>query len=105
MAIRKWVRLPSWWIEEGGLRVLRWNKGEGADNIAALMVLCVIAHHANERAMGDEKAELVASLTYDRLGMATGVSREKIASGLNILESHKVIKRAPLGRRELASRI
>ena len=77
MALRNWVRLPSWWIEEGGLRELRWNKGEGADNIAALMVFCVIAHHANEHAMGNEKAELLASLTYDRLGLATGIeSRE-----------------------------
>jgi hypothetical protein len=98
MALRDWVRLPSWWIEEGRLRDLRWNKGEGADNIAALMVFCVIAHHANERATGDERAELVASLTYDRLGLATGISREKIASGLDVLASHKVIRRAPLGR-------
>ncbi len=78
MALRPWVRLPSWWIEEGGLRDLRWNKGEDADNIAALMTLCVIAHHADERASGDDEAELVTSLTYDRLGLATGISREKI---------------------------
>jgi hypothetical protein len=98
MALRNWVRLPSWWIEGRGLRELRWNKGEGADNIAALMALCVIAHHANESAMDDDNSELVASLTYDRLGLATGISREKIANGLDVLESHKVIKRAHRGR-------
>lgn len=92
------MRLPSWWIEGRGLRELRWNKGEGADNIAALMALCVIAHHANEHAMDDDKSELTASLTYDRLGLATGISREKIANGLNVLESHKVIERAHRGR-------
>ena len=96
MALRNWVRLPSWWIEEGGLRKLHWKR-EGADNIAALMTLCVIAHHANERATENE-AELVASVTYDRLCLATGVSREKIASGLDVLASHKVIRRAPHGR-------
>jgi hypothetical protein len=96
--LRDWVRLPSWWIEEGGLRELRWNKGEGADNIAALMTLCVIAHHAEERAKSESETELVASITYDRLGLATGISREKIANGLDVLAKHKVIERAPLGR-------
>jgi hypothetical protein len=97
MALRNWVRLPSGWIEEGGLRELRWNKGEGADNIAALMALCVIAHHANERRISENETELVASLTYDRLGEAMGISREKIASGLDVLTSHNVIARASLG--------
>jgi hypothetical protein len=27
MALREWVRLPSAWIEEGGLRELRWSGG------------------------------------------------------------------------------
>lgn len=93
MALRDWVRLPSKWIEEGGLRPLRWGSAEtpGADNTAALMVLAVIAHHAE-----DESGE--AKLTYDQLCLITGLSRAKVAGGLNILEKIKVISRAPNGR-------
>jgi hypothetical protein len=41
MAVHNWARLPSKWIEEGGLRDLRWvaSKPTGSDNAAALMVL------------------------------------------------------------------
>ena len=35
----KWVRLPSEWINDGGLKIFRWERGIGADNIAALMAL------------------------------------------------------------------
>ncbi|MGA2792520.1 MAG: hypothetical protein ABSE69_03150 [Roseiarcus sp.] len=98
MALRDWVRLPSAWIEAGGLRDLRWNRGEGADHITALMALLVIAHHGQELAVDDDKAELIATVTYDQLGSATGKSREKIAGGLDVLAAHKVITRAPRGR-------
>ena len=94
MALRDWVRLPSAWIEEGGLQRLRWTGGEfdsGANCASALMVLAVIAHEVKEETG-------VANLTYDRLCIATGLSRAKVSAGLTILETLAVIVRSPEGR-------
>jgi len=93
MTLRDWVRLPSKWIDERGLKQLRWGRKEtpGADNTSALMILAVIAHHAV-----DESG--LAKLTYDQLSEITGLSRAKVAGGLDVLEKIKVISRAPEGR-------
>jgi hypothetical protein len=48
--LQSWVRLPSVWIEERGLTKFAWARGTGGDNIAALMALAVIAHHADQEA-------------------------------------------------------
>lgn len=90
-SLPKWVRLPSAWIEEGGLKEFKWDRGEGADNIAALMALTVIAHHS------DVETGL-ASVTYDVLCKATSLSRSKLANGLDILAKLKIVERAPEGR-------
>jgi hypothetical protein len=90
--MREWVRLPSMWIENGGLQELQWVKSDtsGSDNAAALMVLAPIAHVADD--------EGLARCTYDRLALATGLSRAKIATGLAILADMDVIERQPAGR-------
>jgi len=87
MALMDWVKLPTKWItaEEGGLRELRWTTEHGANNLAALMLLIVIAHHAD--------AELgTVRLTYDRLSELTSLSRAKVAGGLKVLTSMGLIK-------------
>lgn len=92
MARQNWVRIPSRWIEEGGLRRFRWDgHGLGSDNIATLMTLAVIAHEADQ-------SSGVASITYERLSIASGLSRAKISNGLDILEKRKVIERNLGGR-------
>jgi hypothetical protein len=94
MALRSWVRMPSAWIEEGGLRHLRWYGGRwnsGADCSAALMSLIVLAHYADEE-------NGVAKLTYDELCLRTTLSRAKVSAGLTILSDLEVIKRLPAGR-------
>ena len=94
MALRDWVRLPSAWIQERGLQRLRWTGGEfnsGADCAAALMLLAVIAHIADEDTG-------IASVTYDHFSVSTGLSRAKVSAGLNILEDLAVIIRSPEGR-------
>jgi hypothetical protein len=92
MRMRDWVRLPSRWIEDGGLQDLQWTKSEasGSDNAAALMVLAPIAHVADDNG--------VATCTYDRLTLATGLSRAKVANGLSVLANLGVIDRKPAGR-------
>jgi hypothetical protein len=91
--MHRWVRLPSNWINQGGLKELRWGReGSGSDNIAALMALIAILHHADQQ-------DGIAKLTYEDLYEATGLSRAKISSGLDVLEERlKVVQRMPLGR-------
>jgi len=89
VAIRDWVRIPSTWINEDGLRALSWKHGgEGANQIAALMALTVIAHAADSDTG-------VARVTYDHFSQATLLSRAKISKGLAVLERIEVIEREP----------
>jgi DNA-binding transcriptional ArsR family regulator len=92
MRMRDWARLPSKWIEDGGLQDLQWTKTDasGSDNAAALMVLAPVAHVADD--------EGLASCTYDRLALATGLSRSKISNGLAVLAELGVIERKLAGR-------
>jgi hypothetical protein len=88
----RWVRLPSGWIQRGGLRGFEWEaRGAGADNIAALMALLPIAHAANRQSG-------IAQLTYSDLCDATALSRAKLSNGLDILSRIGLIERSPDGR-------
>lgn len=86
-----WVRLPTQWVQDGGLKELRWDAGQGADNVAALMVLIALAHRA-EANSGEGYA------TYDDLMRATGLSRAKIAKGLDVLTTRNLVSRGARGR-------
>lgn len=90
---KNWVRLPSNWINcNYGLKALRWkNDGVGSDATAALMALTAIAHHTDQQSG-------IARITYDALCSATGLSRAKLANGLDVLENLQVVGRAPEGR-------
>lgn len=91
VALREWVRVPTDWIDAGGLKHLSWTHGEGSDNIAALMALTVIAHHA-------EEGTGIARLTYGEMCDITGISRAKISAGLDILDKHNLVTRNFCGR-------
>lgn len=98
MNMRGWVKLPSSWIEEGGLHAFRWSMkepGAGASEVAALMVLLAIAHRA-------DLTTGVARITYSDLATATGISRTKISDGLDILEARGIIIRSVEGRSTVA---
>src|SRR5258708_1334876 len=83
-----WVRLPSTWINERGLVSLKWaHGGAGADQIAALMILTVIAHNADQ-------ISGCARITYDNFCAHTELSRAKVSKGLTVLEQQGLIKRA-----------
>lgn len=88
--MQKWVRLPSGWIEGGGLKAFQWSEG-GSDNTAALMALVAIAHRVDQ-------ATGLARLTYDDLCAATDISRAKLAKGLALLENRKIVGRWQDGR-------
>ena len=81
---KKWVRLPSNWINHHyGLKALRWKSdGVGSDATAALMALSAIAHSTDQQSG-------IARITYDALCSATSLSRAKLANGLDVLENLK----------------
>jgi hypothetical protein len=92
MVTRRWVRLPTAWITDGGLATMIWKSGgDGSDNTAALMALTAIAHLADDQTG-------IARATYDDLCEVTGLSRVKLSNGLQILESADVLKMNPEGR-------
>lgn len=82
--IKKWVSLPTRWIEGGGLKQFAW-KEQGSDATASLICLMLIAHHTDNSGL--------ARLTYDQFGMFAGLSRAKISNGLKILEDAALIIR------------
>lgn len=86
-----WVRLPSKWIKDGGLLEFKWRAGTGASETTALMLLVAISHRT-------QLENGIARITYDELIKATGVSRTKIASGLEILVERNLVKRGTNGR-------
>ena len=88
---KSWIKLPSRWIEAGGLKDFRWARGEGSDNLAGLMGLTVISHHIDAESG-------VARLTYDALCIKSTLSRAKLSSGLGILVERGLIEREPEGR-------
>ena len=54
------------------------------------MVLAPLAHDAND--------DGVSRCTYDRLTLATGLSRSKVSTGLSVLAELGVVNRGPVGR-------
>lgn len=89
--LQHWTRLPNFWIEDGGLKAFRWVKGEGSDNLAALMALTVICNHADQTTG-------VARLTYNQLCTAANLSRAKLSAGLSILEARHILSQETKGR-------
>ncbi|HEY5363861.1 MAG TPA: hypothetical protein VIJ49_06650 [Aestuariivirga sp.] len=85
MISRNWVKLPTRWIEDGGLDQLRWAK-DGSSCTAALMLLIVVAHNADDAGS--------SSITYDEFGIVTGLSRTKVSHGLNLLCALKILERS-----------
>ena len=86
---RAWVKLPSAWISERGLRAFNWAYGgAGADQIAALMILTVIALDADQE-IGR------ARLTYEDFCARTDLSRAKVSKGLSVLADRSLIERSP----------
>jgi DNA-binding transcriptional ArsR family regulator len=88
---KAWVKLPTWWIEDRRLRDLRWVRGQGAANTAALILLIVLAHAADEDTG-------VAQRTYDQFERATDLSRLMISRGLSVLSDLGLVTRGPEGR-------
>ena len=87
MARRKkdWARMPSTWINEGGLRKFVWSSGGRSTHLSALMCLAIIVQNADDDGF--------AGITYDTFVETTGMGRTLIAKGLTCLDSFEIITR------------
>ena len=84
------VKMPSAWINDGGLRAFTW-KPNGSDNLAALMVLIVIVQHM-------DPDDGVARLTFTQIADMASIGREKVARALDLLAARGLIERWTDGR-------
>jgi len=91
---RDWVMLPTAWIEARGLRTFKWNDQDPPCSVVvvAFLALIAIAQHADQ-----DTGQAV--VTYDQLTEAIGVSRTKLAQGLDLLRREELVVQSPeLGR-------
>ncbi|HQZ40971.1 MAG TPA: winged helix-turn-helix domain-containing protein [Vicinamibacterales bacterium] len=95
MKPNEWVRLPSGWIGEKRLTEFEWgHAGAGADQVAALTLLIIIAHSVDPDTG-------IARITYDEITTRTGLSRPKVSRALKVLQERQLITRpAGAGRSE-----
>jgi biotin operon repressor len=78
----QWRQLPTKWIHDQELKQLQWGL-HGADAIAALMVLLVMAHKRKLLTDGTNSGHFY--VTYDDLESALNISRSKISKGISLL--------------------
>jgi len=82
-----WVRLPSGWIGADGLKEFKWaHGGRGADQLASLMTLIVIAHTVDPETG-------ICRMTYNDLTKRACLSRAKVAKALKWLQERQLITR------------
>ena len=84
MRMQDWTRLPTKWLEAGGLARFGWQEHK-SDGTAALMLLITIVHHADPE-LG------MARLTYTELCDLVALSRTKAAGGLGLLTGNRIIE-------------
>lgn len=102
--MKEWVKMPSLWIRSEGdpkLASLRWIGHQKSNQIAALMIYIVLVHHANDTATGEFDDVGYTRITYNQISEITGLSRAKIAGGLQVLKELEVIKMRIEGRNNL----
>lgn len=84
MAAESWEQMPTQWIANGELKKFKWNSPDKANFIASLMLYIVLVQR-NEYGC--------TSLSYSQLCDMTNLSREKVAQGLRVLISYRLIEK------------
>jgi DNA-binding Lrp family transcriptional regulator len=96
MRMAEWVIIPTIWILDKELLVLkrfRWQGPEKSGFVAALMTYIAIAHYAVSSPTGNMEEPGMATLSFSDLSRITNLSRAKVAEAIRILELHDLIKR------------
>ncbi|WP_309046004.1 hypothetical protein [Marinobacter sediminicola] len=99
--MKSWVKMPSYWVREESsppLTQLRWSGDQKADQIAALMIYIVLAHHANDSPTAEFPEPGYCRLTYERLLDITGLSKAKISGGIKVLRALGLVSVETSGR-------
>lgn len=102
--MKEWARMPSYWIREEDvllLRTMRWVDPDKANQIAGLMLYMVLVHHASTEPTIDKPEAGLCSLTYSELSEITGLSRAKVAGGLSVLINLNIISQIGTGRNNI----
>ena len=89
----EWVRLPTGWIREGGLKSISWSN-QGSGGIAALQLLIAIAHetvHKNTGSSTFDYAPASVQMSYDTLSTRAYISRALISKGKQLLREKNII--------------
>lgn len=84
------VKMPSAWINDGGLRSFEWRP-HGSDNLAALLMYVVITQHM-------DPDDGVSRLTFTQLSDMASIGREKVSRGLDLLADRQLVERWTDGR-------
>ena len=93
MSVLKWKKIPTGWINETSLGELKWARGEGSTNSAALMVYICLGTYASVN--DDPVAGVMAGQakpTYQEIKNFCGISRDLINRGLRKLEDMGLIE-------------
>jgi len=99
--MKDWVKMPSRWIlnkETPPLSCFKWKGDNKAAHISAIMLYITINHYANSEHTRELTEIGCAKLSYTELMNITDVSRAKIAEGLNILISMKLIEKIGINK-------
>lgn len=100
MRIFPWVRMPSKWIREGGLKEFTWTSAGPARKssaIAALQIYVALLTQAEEKL--HPELSLETELTYNALMEITGLSRQLVAAGIEALTKTGRITSEKIGRK------
>jgi hypothetical protein len=91
----EWTKIPSGRfldVANSPLIGMKWSGAAKSDNIAALMLLIVLSHHANDKNSLANGLWGDTQMSYDKLAELLGISRTKISNGIRVLESLALIK-------------
>lgn len=97
--IPRWAPMYSWWIQDKVIQSLTWRNndlGRPASKTAALMIYIAITMKSSE-----EPGTSTVKITYNRLSEMTGISRELIREGIQILENLEMISVERVGRNNI----
>jgi hypothetical protein len=94
--MKDWVKMPTSWIlnkENPPLASFRWKGDDKSAHVSAIMLYLTINHHVNDAPTRQFSEVGYAKLSFTELMNITDVSRAKIAEGLSVLVSKRLIEK------------
>lgn len=89
--VREWVKLPSAWILNGGLRQFGGTEARAPEEAEALRLLVCISLMVGQEGVGPSTSSGSASISYTQFCRMTGASRLLVANGLRRLVAERLV--------------